>query len=55
MLNRVDNKQAYQTETVELKFSSFVFNEPINKGNGKEHINSEYYNKDLNLRRNQQT
>ena len=44
MLDRVDKKHVYQTESVDLKFSSFVFNPPINKGNGKEHINKEYFN-----------
>jgi hypothetical protein len=44
MLDRVDKKHDYQTESVDLKFSNFVFNPPINKGNGKEHINLAYFN-----------
>lgn len=54
MVNRVENKQAYETDVVDLKFSSFVFNPQINKGNGKEHMNQDYYTRDLNLRRAQQ-
>ena len=43
MLDKVDKKQAYFSEQVQLKFSSFVFNDPINTGNGKEHMNRDFY------------
>ena len=44
MIDKVDVKQSYHSAQVQLKFSSFVYNDPINKGNGKEHMNRDFYN-----------
>ena len=51
MTNKVESKKENQTDSFVLKFSDFVFKPQINIGNSKQHMNPQYYDKELNLRR----